>query len=95
MAEILTKTALSSLLVSRTVYGATLTLVGECNALLASGSDPTCHAGCVKKTYCTKPSDHDALTPRPFSLVLGSSIIYIGTCIYYMCVYSTATFTLL
>ena len=29
----------------------TLIILGECNALLASGSDPTCHAECVKNTY--------------------------------------------
>ena len=28
-----------------------LILAGECNALLASGSDPTCNVGRVKKTY--------------------------------------------
>ena len=31
-------------------------LLEECLALLASGSDPTCHAGCGKDIQ--KPSDH-------------------------------------
>ena len=35
----------------RSYYARIIILLGECNALLASGSDPTCHAGCVKNTY--------------------------------------------
>ena len=46
-----------------------LKLVGECNALLASRSDPTCHVGCVKETKAFRPRERNALTPRPISFV--------------------------
>ena len=39
-------------------------ILGECNALLASGSDPTCHAGCVKTHI--KPSAHVKETSPTF-----------------------------
>ena len=45
---------------SRTCFTPRGPIVG----LLASGSNPTCPAGCVKKTY-----KRNALTPRLFSLV--------------------------